>query len=160
MWGIYFVQLISRKALGGCFLNKASACPISEILAGTYTNSRHVMIKSPNNMTISNLWSFICDLKEMKPEALLWFMNTKSSSLRSSCSVLRGRRDVVLGLCCPSPFDNKKASGAAMIGMVVIMTEVTRQSVCSNFVGKIKFHPMQWIPPKVMPKNANTVTRE
>ena len=54
----------------------------------------------------------------------------------------------------------RKSIGATMTGIAAIARDVDRQRVCSEWVGNLKFHPIQCSPPKMTPKRANTTIRD
>ena len=53
-----------------------------------------------------------------------------------------------------------KSIGATMRGIAAMATDVDRQRDCSEWVGNLKFHPIQCNPPKMTPKRANTTIRD
>lgn len=60
----------------------------------------------------------------------------------------------------PPPISNTQSTGATTKGITGKTKEVIRQSDLSRRVGKEKFHPMQWVPPKVTPNITKMIIRE
>jgi len=54
----------------------------------------------------------------------------------------------------------RRSIGATMRGITVMAKDVTRQRVCSEWVGYSKDQPMQCRPPKMTPKRAKTAIRD
>ena len=54
----------------------------------------------------------------------------------------------------------RKSIGAIASGIVAMATDVDLQRDCSEWVGNLKFHPIQCTPPKMTPKRANTTIRD
>jgi len=55
---------------------------------------------------------------------------------------------------------NRRSIGATIRGIAVMANDVACQRVCSDWVGYLKYQPMQCSPPKMTPKRAKTTIRD